>query len=1225
MSLKPTLLRVLTPLCIILCCCTFIAVPQPLLAQTPPNVTYIQGTNTIVIGSTTGTPASEPITIADVAARVARPDVLSQQGDAWFLQADIVVESTGQLSIAAAGNVTKLRLESRFSKFVHILARQGAHVIFDGMTVTSWDPTTNLVDEKIDDNRAYVIAQDGARMDISNSELAYLGDQLGGNRASGVSWIGRRNDLDPTTGPTGVVSKSKFHHNYQGIYVSEGHNLKVLESEIYSNLFHGLVLRDGTQASEVGQTKVHDNVGNGIYLNLVTSGNTLQSNEVYVNSGGIVLERGSNLNIIRSNTVYQNIDGILIDESDGNTIEINQVRNNDNGIHIKASQIDPASQNKIIGNVIEDSKSTGGGGVYLNTHADSNEVHNNTIARSLGYGIYVKLSGGNLLAGNTISNGNRGIGITGQQENLGQIPFLKPAGSQNVVISNTITANADSGIRIEGGVANGIGADPLTGAPLSNNKITANLGGGVLIKSTTAGYPSTDNPVIGNVITGNGKSGIEVRDSGTIRNRLSRNIITNSGGVGIKVDGGAQQNLQPPVIKDILADGQVVGTAAANATIEVYSDPGGEGETLLGSASSNASGDWTFPLPTGQDSKRVTALVIDGSGNTSAFSTASGTSVEFFTTVTANPSIIKVTGEGAFVTLKAIQERLGAQNANNALMEEKANKVWLLKANLQLEKGVTLNMTPDTVTTLQLRSQAGVSGTVDYNRFVFLRTNNGIVNIDGVEITSWDPDRNAPDENATDGRSFISARNSAELNILNATISYLGMSVGKTDERGVTWDSGGALSASGIAATQVSGQVTNSKFHHNYVGAQFIGASDVTITGSEFHTNVLYGFYAHSGSRDLILENSAVYSNGLHGVVLERGCTNIVLRKNNVSTNGSRGILISQGSAGGAIPPSPSTANVIVENTVDGNRSYGIHLVGSSNNEISANSLTNNEIGVNLSDSSTANNILSNSASTNLKHGFQLEQGADNNVLKNNTATQNTGVGIYLLSSGNTVENNSVSANREQGIYLNPKDGAALQNNKVISNTVATNTKSGIEVNGASSTEIQRNRIEGNSVHGIYLAKGAVATKINNNLISANTENGIRATDLNSYQNLWSANSIFGNGQKGIDVREGANKAVPQPKITGITQGTIVGSVTSPQATIEIFADSSTQGRYFLGRTVADADGKFSLKLCGAFPANGVAATATDTEGNSSEFSATFLVPSSPGAGCSLYLPTVRR
>lgn len=1226
MSQKSIFAQLLPLSTLLVCLFSLIVVPQPVAAQaTPPTVTYTAGTNTITIGSSVGTPASQPIALAAVAAQLANPSVLAVEGDAWVLKANIIVDVTAQLSVTPADGVAKLRLESKFDKFVYMIVRQGGHLLFDGMTVTSWDTSSNQVDQETTD-RAYVLAQDGARLDIKNSDFGYLGYLAGGNRTSGVTWLKRLNPGDPLTGPTGSVENSKFHHNYQGLYVSEGYALNIVGNEIHSNQLHGIFLRDGSQASKISGNTVHTNGGNGIYLYQLATGNTVENNPaVYANVGsGIALERASNNNVVTGNTVYQNVDGILIDESDGNTLQANKVSNNANGIHVKGANIDPAAGNKILGNTVETSSAATGAGVYLDNHADSNEVRDNTITGSAGYGIYAKLSGGNQLTGNTISGGYRGIGIAGIAEGGAPTAPLQLAGSRNVIAGNTITGNSDSGVRIEGGAANGIGVDPTTGTVLTPNQITANLGGGITIKSTSTGYPSTDNQVIGNTIQGNGKSGVEVRDSGTDRNRISKNKITQSGGSGIKVDGIAQQGIQAPVINDILADNQVLGTAAANATIEIYSDPGGEGETLLGVATSNASGNWTFPLPSGQDSKRVTALVIDASGNTSAFSAASGSSVEFFTSVTANPSTINVTGDGSIVTLKSIQERLGAQNTNGALLEDKGNNVWLLKANLKLEKGVTLNLNPDTVGTLQLRSQAGMSGTVDYNRFVYLRTSNGVVNIDGVEIVGWDTDQNAPDTNAADGRAFIVAKFGAELNISNATLSYLGMSVGKTDERGVTWDSASAVLASGIVSTQVSGQVVNSKFHHNYVGAQVVEAGDVTFANSEFRDNLFYGFYVRDNSRDIILEGSTIATNGLHGIVLERGCTNITLRKNTVSGNGSRGILITQGSAGGTVAPVPSTANLVDENTVDGNRASGIHLVGSNNNEVRNNVLTNNEIGVNVSDGSTGNNVHHNSASANLKHGFQADQTANGNTFTGNTATQNTGTGIYVLSSSNTFDSNLVTGNREQGIYLNPKDGAALQDNKLISNTITGNTKSGVELTKAINTELRRNRLEGNTSHGIYLNTEAVGTKIMNNIIVGNNEFGIRVT-AGAYQNTWSENAIYNNVSKGISVLLNANKDMPRPKVNAVEKGKITGTVTRPFATIELFADANTQGRYFVGRTTADADGKFSLAVCGAFPAGGLVATATDSEGNSSEFSDTFLVPSNPGNGCFLYLPMVRR
>ena len=123
--------------------------------------------------------------------------------------------------------------------------------------------------------------------------------------------------------------------------------------------------------------------------------------------------------------------------------------------------------------------------------------------------------------------------------------------------------------------------------------------------------------------------------------------------------------------------GQVLGTAVANATIEIYSDPGSEGETLLGTTTTDEAGAWSFQLPSGQDAKRVTSIVIDSNGNTSAFSGVSGSTVELFTSVSTdeqNQPLININGPGAVATLGEIQSLLGSANAD--LLQNQGNGVW---------------------------------------------------------------------------------------------------------------------------------------------------------------------------------------------------------------------------------------------------------------------------------------------------------------------------------------------------------------------------------------------------------------------------------------------------------------------------------------------------------------------------------------------------------------------
>ena len=128
----------------------------------------------------------------------------------------------------------------------------------------------------------------------------------------------------------------------------------------------------------------------------------------------------------------------------------------------------------------------------------------------------------------------------------------------------------------------------------------------------------------------------------------------------------------------------------------------------------DGAGAWSLFLP-GQDQKRLTALAIDASGNTSAFSGSSGSTAGALYHITNddhNQKTIEVTGANAVVTLPDIMNGLGVSNTNGAtvkLIDNLGNGIWRLNANLFIKDGVTLNITKNiSVAELQLRSQAGV-------------------------------------------------------------------------------------------------------------------------------------------------------------------------------------------------------------------------------------------------------------------------------------------------------------------------------------------------------------------------------------------------------------------------------------------------------------------------------------------------------------------------------------
>ncbi|MGA9349284.1 MAG: CSLREA domain-containing protein [Anaerolineae bacterium] len=192
-----------------------------------------------------------------------------------------------------------------------------------------------------------------------------------------------------------------------------------------------------------------------------------------------------------------------------------------------------------------------------------------------------------------------------------------------------ISGMAARGNRVEG---NFIGTD-ATGTQPRGNCTPPTSCGAVWIKDGAQG--NTIGP--DNLIAFNGQ-GVWVTDAGTRGNTITRNCIHSNVGKGIRLYGGGNDGLAPPVITAASAT-QVSGTACANCTIEVFSDAADEGAIYEGTTTANAAGNWTFTKPGGLTGPYVTATATDGQGNTSEFSAPVSVAPTPTVTRTASPTV----------------------------------------------------------------------------------------------------------------------------------------------------------------------------------------------------------------------------------------------------------------------------------------------------------------------------------------------------------------------------------------------------------------------------------------------------------------------------------------------------------------------------------------------------------------------------------------------------------
>lgn len=526
---------------------------------------------------------------------------------------------------------------------------------------------------------------------------------------------------------------------------------------------------------------------------------------------------------------------------------------------------------------------------------------------------------------------------------------------------------------------------------------------------------------------------------------------------------------------------------------------------------------------------------------------------------------IMVGGAGATVTLADIFNGLGAANLN--YLVDLGSGVWHLTANLFIGEGVTLILSPQTgVSELQLRSgppglvmsstadtiESGAA--IDYKTFVYLKTENGAIQIDGVKIYSWDGA--APDTNYSNGRAYILAKYAATLTVRNADIGYLGSADGES--YGLAWrdDDGDG----NVLRTRVTGEVINSKIHHNYYGIYTYQAQHMVFRGNEFYNNVRYGFDPHDYTHHVVVENNLAYNNGAHGFIISRGCNNFIFRNNKSYNNSDPGSNLAHGfmfDPGGADIDKPqvsSSHNLLENNEAYGNEGYGMRLLGSGDNEIRNNYFHDNDMGMSID-------------------GAAVASSTTNNVIWNNRFEGNTKYGIFVREANQ---------------------------NQILENHIKSNLSSGVDIRKANENHFEANTITDNGFHGVTLSDSAKQNFFLSNTIQNNQRYGINISGSSTTGNRWSQNLLYGNQAGGI---AGSTQLLTAPMLQTAAGNTITGQAKAG-VTVEIFADSGGQGQFFVGQATTGTDGNFTFTHSSEWPANNVTAIALEPTGSASAFSA---------------------
>jgi plastocyanin len=474
-------------------------------------------------------------------------------------------------------------------------------------------------------------------------------------------------------------------------------------------------------------------------------------------------------------------------------------------------------------------------------------------------------------------------------------------------------------------------------------------------------------------------------------------------------------------------------------------------------------------------------------------------------------------------------------------------------------------------------------------------------------------------------------------NTIGGTTSGAGNVISGNTGAGITTDSStsGTLiqgndigtNAAGTAAVANGGDGIDLASADNTIGGSVSGAANV-ISGNTGNGVSLNGASATGNvvAGNLIGLNAAGTAGipNTIGLVLSGASSNTIGglttgSRNVISGNTSRGIEILGGASGNEVEGNYIGVDVTGSNPL--NNDLGVLIVDSSGNTLGGigsggNVISGNTAGVDLFGSgSTGNLVEGNYIGTDAmganavpnQSGVIVVAGATSNTIgglvagAGNVISGNSSVGVYFNNgaSTNLVEGNSIGINtsgaplgNQTGVYVDGTSGAAVQGNIIggtasgAGNVIADSQENGVDVVGS----------------------GASGTAILGNSISQNASLGVDLNDDGITANTGTENSSLANDGMNFPVFTSTSLTGSTLTVTGY-----VGSAANQSAfagsRVEIFqadqnASGNGQGQTYLGDLTTNASGNFSgsLTISGLALGDYVTATATDTNGNTSEF-----------------------
>jgi hypothetical protein len=413
----------------------------------------------------------------------------------------------------------------------------------------------------------------------------------------------------------------------------------------------------------------------------------------------------------------------------------------------------------------------------------------------------------------------------------------------------------------------------------------------------------------------------------------------------------------------------------------------------------------------------------------------------------------------------------------------------------------------------------------------------------------------------------------------------------------------------------------------NYIGTDATGTQ--ALGNGETGVGISYGPQSNTVGGDTAGERNLISGNDGVGVsISEDGTTNNTVCGNFIGTvvSGTQAL----GNSGVGVRISAGAQNNTVGGDTEGERnvisgnSSGVHIGGA---DTMSNTVSGNYIGTDLTGSSDLGSTFA---------GLRITSGGQYNTIGGQTAGERNVIsggnfhGVHIEGSG--TENNIISGNYigtdASGTQAlgNTYDGVRIeggaQDNTIGGQTAAernvivASTWNGVYIKGTGTdgntishnyigTDVTGTQDKGNTYNGVKIDDAAQGNTVGpNNLIAHNDRRGVYVDGTGTTGNTITENSIHSNGGSylGIELTSGGNNLIPAPTDVSVDGCFTVSGTAGVGDTVEVFTGPDEEGKRYLATDVADGAGDWDVG--GPFILDTyVTATATDSSGNTSEFS----------------------